>query len=69
MQNVPVDHEKIRTLRVTRGWTQEQAATAAGIGGRQRWSDIETGRKGGITIATLDRIADALGVSAKELLK
>jgi transcriptional regulator with XRE-family HTH domain len=66
---VPLDNEKIKSLRTKKGLTQAQAAKAARIGGRQRWHDIESGRKGGITVTTLDRVAAALGVHARELLK
>jgi transcriptional regulator with XRE-family HTH domain len=66
---VPVDIEKIVRLRKSLGLTQEQCGHAAGIGGRQEWNRIERGRRGGITVETLERIAQVLGVHAKDLLK
>jgi transcriptional regulator with XRE-family HTH domain len=38
-------------------------------GGRQQWNDIESGRRKNLTIDTLNKIATALGVKAKDLLK
>ena len=35
---------------------------------RQRWNDIESGRKTNIELETLAAIAGALGVPAKDLL-
>jgi hypothetical protein len=35
----------------------------------QIWSDVEHGRRSNLTIETLERVAAALGVKAKELLK
>ena len=65
---MPLDFEKIRRLREQKGWSQEEAARASGLSTRQRWNDIESGRKASITINTLEKIAEALGVSARELL-
>lgn len=64
-----IDMAKIRRLREGLGLTQDQAAEKAGLGSRQRWNDIESGRKSGVTVETLERIAKALGVKAKDLLK
>jgi len=64
-----VDVAKIKRLRERRGLTQEQAAKKAGLGSRQRWDDIESGRKRSITVRTLEQMAGALGVSARQLLK
>lgn len=61
--------EKMKSLRIKRGLTMTEAATAAGLGNRQRWYEIESGRQTNVTIDTLNRIAAALGVSAKDLLK
>ena len=63
-----LDLDKLKKLRNKRGLSQQQAAEAAGIGGRQRWNDMESGRRG-IGLETLDKIAQALGVKAKDLLK
>ena len=61
--------EKMKKLRLKRGLTMTEAAVAAGLGNRQRWYEIESGRLTNVTIDTLNKIAAALGVSAKELLK
>jgi transcriptional regulator with XRE-family HTH domain len=59
---------KIRALREKRGLTQAAAATAAGFKGRQAWWNIEAGRQGAITLATLQKVARVLGVRPKDLL-
>jgi transcriptional regulator with XRE-family HTH domain len=64
-----VDFLKIKRLREAKELSQEAAAKLAGIPSRQRWNDIESGRKPNITIDTLDKIARALGVKATDLLK
>ena len=64
-----VDFLKIKRLREAKELSQEAAAKLAGIPSRQRWNDIESGRKPNITIDTLDKIARALGVKAADLLK
>ena len=64
-----LDFEKLKTLRDRRGLTQEEAATLAGLSGRQRWNDIESGRKANVTIETLEAVAKALGVKSRDLLK
>jgi transcriptional regulator with XRE-family HTH domain len=69
-----IDLKKIKSLRERKGWSQAQAAMAAGLSesensAGQRWSAIESGRKASITVDTLERIAAALGVKAKDLLK
>ena len=66
---MPIDHEKIRALREQAGLTQQQAAERARIAGKQEWWKIETGRKQAVRLDTLERIARALGVGAKDLLK
>jgi DNA-binding XRE family transcriptional regulator len=67
---IGLDTEKLRSAREKAGLTQEQAAQKSGIGRtRQKWSDLENGERTNITLNTLDRIAAALGVKAKDLLK
>jgi transcriptional regulator with XRE-family HTH domain len=65
---MPLDLDKIKALRLKRGLSQEQAAQLAGIAGRQHWNKIETG-KISPSIDTLDRVAKALHVSPRDLLK
>jgi transcriptional regulator with XRE-family HTH domain len=64
-----LDTDKMRALREKRGLTQDAAATRAGFKSRQAWNNIESGRHATVTLQTLDRIAEALGVKAKDLLK
>ena len=64
-----LDTDKMRELRLSRGMSQEEAATAAGFDNRQRWYEIESGRKPNVTIETLNAIAKALGVRGRDLLK
>ncbi|MGE5611211.1 MAG: helix-turn-helix domain-containing protein [Bacillota bacterium] len=64
-----LDVEKIRELREKAGLTQQQAAELAKLKSRQHWNEIESGRQTNITMDTLERIASALGVKAKGLLK
>lgn len=67
--SIGLDTDKIRQLRQAKEWTQEQAAQRAGLRGPARWNDIESGRRINVTIDTLERIAKALGVKARDLLK
>jgi transcriptional regulator with XRE-family HTH domain len=66
---VMLDTEKIRQLRESKDLTMEQAASAAGLASRQRWFQIESGAQTNIELSTLNSLATALGVNAKELLK
>ena len=63
-----LDLDKLRRARERKELTQEQAATASGLSSRQAWNNLERGRTD-ITLSTLGRIAKALGVRAKDLLK
>jgi transcriptional regulator with XRE-family HTH domain len=65
---MPFDYVKMRELREKRGYTQEQAALRAKMKSKQAWNNVESGRQVP-TLETLERIADALGVKAKDLLK
>jgi transcriptional regulator with XRE-family HTH domain len=64
-----LDTERIRELREKLNLTQAQAAERAEMSSPQKWSDIENGRRANVTIDTLTRIAAALGVKPKDLLK
>ena len=48
---------------------QQQAAEKAGMNNKQRWADIESGRRANVTMETLGQIATALGKKSKDLLK
>jgi transcriptional regulator with XRE-family HTH domain len=63
-----VDYAKIKKLRNKLGWTQTQAAVAAGLRTRQQWHSVESG-KHVPRIDTLQKIAAALGVKTAALLK
>jgi DNA-binding XRE family transcriptional regulator len=67
--SIPIDTAKIKRLRETLDLSMEEAAKRAGLPGRQRWYHIESGKLTNITIETLERVAKALGVKAKDLLK
>ena len=64
-----LDKDKLKARREKLGLTMEQAAKAAGFASRQRWCDIESGRRVNLTLDVLDSIAAALGCKAKDLLK
>jgi transcriptional regulator with XRE-family HTH domain len=69
-QKISLDTAKVRELRLGLKLTQAQAAERAKIkGGAGRWNDIESGRRANVGLETLDCIAAALGVKAKDLLK
>jgi transcriptional regulator with XRE-family HTH domain len=65
------DVAKIKAARTKRNLTQAAAAELADMS-FQQWNDIESGRVGakrGLGWPTLERVAKALGVKAKDLLK
>ena len=66
---MPLDITKMRELREKRGLSLAQAAKAAGFAGRQQWHQIESGQRTNIELNTLEKIAEALGVKARDLLK
>jgi transcriptional regulator with XRE-family HTH domain len=65
-----LDTSKVKAKRVELGLSQADAAKRAGMGGgRQQWSNIETGAKADVTMTTLGKIARALKCKPAELLK
>lgn len=64
-----VDLAKVKRLREKAGLSQAAAAKLASIGSAQAWNNIESGRKANVTVDTLNKIAKALNVRAKNLLK
>jgi transcriptional regulator with XRE-family HTH domain len=66
---VVLDTERIKSLREGAGLTMQQAAVKAGENRRQWWNNIESGIQTNIQLDTLNKIAAALGVPAKELLR
>jgi transcriptional regulator with XRE-family HTH domain len=63
-----LDIAKVKSLREAKGWSQQQAAEKAGMRDRQAWSRIERGATS-VTLETLEKVAKALGVKARDLLK
>ncbi len=66
--NMPVDHDKIKSLREKLKMTLDEAAAAAGLKSRQAWHNVESGKQVP-RLDTLEKIAAALGVKARDLLK
>ena len=64
---VPLDVERIRQIRVERGWSMAEAARRAGFS-RQRWHQVESGARPDPTFSTVDRMARALGVTILDLM-
>jgi transcriptional regulator with XRE-family HTH domain len=58
----------LRNLRLRRGLTQEMLAERAGLTYRH-YQDIEAGRRPGLQVATVDRLAAALGETSSRLLE
>jgi transcriptional regulator with XRE-family HTH domain len=63
-----LNHEEMRRLREDKGWTQSQAAELAGMT-QPMWARMETGERPDPKVSTVERIAQALGVSVNNLLK
>jgi transcriptional regulator with XRE-family HTH domain len=64
-----LDTGKVKKLRSEGKLTLEEAAKKAGFSNAQQWYLIESGTRANVTVETLDKIAKALGVKAKDLLK
>jgi transcriptional regulator with XRE-family HTH domain len=64
---IRVDTEKLRHLRRERALSQRDLARAAGVG-LDAVNRIETGRRDALP-STLRKLADALGVEPRELMK
>ncbi len=60
--------QNLRNSRLAKGWSQELTAELAGIPYRYL-QDIEAQRRPGIRLATIERLAKALGVEPWQLLK
>jgi SOS-response transcriptional repressor LexA len=59
--------KRIREMRKARGWTQDELEERSGIS-RNFISLVENNRKG-ISVANIERIAEALGISISQLLR
>jgi transcriptional regulator with XRE-family HTH domain len=64
---IPVDTERLRRLRRERALSQRDLARAAGVG-LDAVNRIETGRRDALP-STLRKLAGALGVEPRELMK
>ncbi len=64
-----LDTDFMEAARRRIGLTQEEAARAAGLRGKQVWNDIVNGRRANITLATLDAIAQALQCDPRDLIR
>lgn len=65
-----LDHAKVKALRIKHGLSQGDAAKLAGFKTRQQWSNLERDATGyAVSMSSLEKIAKALGVKAKDLLK
>jgi len=60
--------KRLRELRRRRGWTQEQAAEACGVG-YKLYQLYELGIKPNPGLLTLEKIAHGFGLEPHELLK
>ncbi|MDP1581600.1 MAG: helix-turn-helix transcriptional regulator [Candidatus Didemnitutus sp.] len=60
--------ENIRSARLNCGLSQEAAAEKAGLAS-QHYQDIEAGRRTGLRLITIEKIADALQVEIWQLFK
>ena len=60
--------QNLRNSRLARGWSQELTAELAGLPYRYL-QDIEAERRPGVRLATIERLAKALGVEPWQLLK
>lgn len=58
----------IRRVRLARGWSQEFTAEQAGMSPRH-FQDLEAGRRPGLRLATIERIAKVLHVQVWQLLQ
>jgi transcriptional regulator with XRE-family HTH domain len=66
-----LDREKIKRARESQKppMSMAKAAIAAGMGSAQAWNKIENGDGVSLSVKTLNKVAKALGVKAKDLLK
>lgn len=60
-------NEKVKSLRIRKGMTQEELSKKAGIS-RQTLNYIETGKTVNITVATLMKLAEVLEFKADDLV-
>jgi transcriptional regulator with XRE-family HTH domain len=68
VKSLPVLRENIRRARLLRGFSQEAAAEQAGLAA-QHYQDIEAGRRQGLRLVTIEKIAAAFEVEIWRLFK
>jgi transcriptional regulator with XRE-family HTH domain len=66
IRDMEVRVDKLKTLRVDKGWSIRQLADEAGVSQTTVWK-IENG--GRANAATLKKLGDVLGVRASELMR
>jgi transcriptional regulator with XRE-family HTH domain len=59
---------EIKARREKATLTMQEAAERAGLGGKQRWYDIEKGKRPNPSIETMQRVAHVLGCKVDDLL-
>ena len=64
---MPLNTTKVKRKRERLGMTLEEAARTAGLGSRQAWHVVESGKQSP-RLTTLERMAKALRVRARDLL-
>lgn len=67
-KSLRLDIEKVKQIREAKGLTMQDAARSSKLKTKQAWWNIENNTNGRITLATLERIADALGIEPEQLL-
>ena len=67
MEQIKIDGARIRTLRNQRRWTQKELAIRSGVN-ESLISSLENKAKPGVRIASLVKLARALGVATDDLL-
>lgn len=68
MKCLPVLRENIRRARLNCGISQEAAAERAGLAS-QHYQDIEAGRREGLRLVTIEKIANAFNIEIWQLFK
>ncbi len=63
-----IDRHRVKALRLAQGLTLQEAATRAGLNDRQRWFNIEAGKRSRLAAKTLAGVARALGCRPDELV-
>lgn len=59
--------QNVRKERLARQWTQEDLQLKSGVS--QRYISYLESAKGAVTIDTIEKLADAMGIDGQELLR